>query len=196
MDDVEIIVVANGCTDEYVKNLGEPFNLIWENEQLGYTKAINLGLKAAKGDYIILLNDDVFLMPQSKNTWIDMLSQPFQDPNCGITGVGKFDWEGWSVIAFWCAMFPKNLIDKIGFLDEIFSPGHGEDIDFCIKAQSLGLKIISVPENMSDKKSGLFPIYHIGAATFPLGKNKTQLMKRADEILRQRYVKISEFALR
>ena len=49
---VEVIVVANGCVDhtrEYVESLGEPFKLIWMDEAAGYTKATNVGIKAATG---------------------------------------------------------------------------------------------------------------------------------------------------
>ena len=39
-EDVEIIVVANGCGDdgtkEYVESLGEPFKLLWFDEPIGF----------------------------------------------------------------------------------------------------------------------------------------------------------------
>lgn len=39
LTDLEVIVVANGCTDgtkEYVESLGDSFKLLWFDEPLGY----------------------------------------------------------------------------------------------------------------------------------------------------------------
>ena len=63
--DFDVIVVANGCTDETkeymlrVCNFDPRFKLIFVNEALGYTKATNLGIKAATGDFIILMNNNL-----------------------------------------------------------------------------------------------------------------------------------------
>lgn len=66
LSNVEVIVVANGCGDdgtkEYVESLGGPFKLIWFDNNLGYAKATNEGMKVAKGEYIILLNNDTKLL--------------------------------------------------------------------------------------------------------------------------------------
>ena len=48
LSQVEIIIVANGCTDntkEYVESLGSPFKLLWIDEPSGYTKSTNEGIK-------------------------------------------------------------------------------------------------------------------------------------------------------
>ena len=66
-------------------------------------------------------------------------------------------------------MIRKTVFDRIGLLDEIYSPGGGEDIDFCAKAQDAGFKYAVVPNRdvkFTFTNSGYFPIYHKGEGTF------------------------------
>lgn len=176
---LEVIVVANGCTDntrEYVNSLGYPYKLIWVDEAVGYTKATNLGINAATGEYVILMNNDVVLLDQPKNHWLNLMEQPFQnDASTGITGPIKFTWECYGVtreaMAFWLVMIRRDLFDKIGILDEIFSPGMGEDGDFCVRAAEAGYKSVAVPQNLAGHfDTGIvtyqFPVYHKGNGTF------------------------------
>jgi GT2 family glycosyltransferase len=46
---------------------------------------------------------------------------------------------------FFCAAFTRKLLEEIGYLDEQFSPGGGEDIDFCVRTQRLGKKLLQIP---------------------------------------------------
>ena len=70
----EVIVVANGAPEET-----RPMATLWFDNPLGYAKAVNAGIKAAKGDYIVLLNDDCVLLPQPVNLWIELLRRPFDE---------------------------------------------------------------------------------------------------------------------
>jgi glycosyltransferase involved in cell wall biosynthesis len=89
-DQIEVIVVANGCTDgteEYIRSLGEPFKLISLSKPAGYPRAVNTGLKLATGDYIVLLNNDTVILDSPKDAWLNILKEPFNlIPTCGITG--------------------------------------------------------------------------------------------------------------
>jgi len=174
LSDIEVIISANGCKDntkEYVESLGEPFKLVWNEDAIGYSRATNAGIEISKGDYILLLNNDVILLEQQKNTWIDMLLEPFKDSSVGITGPlkGPSSPAGRDFIIFFCCMIKREVFNKIGLLDIIFGVGGGEDTDFCIKAENIGYKTIQVPNQTlsSDEKFlvGGFPIYHKGEAT-------------------------------
>jgi N-acetylglucosaminyl-diphospho-decaprenol L-rhamnosyltransferase len=64
--DDEIILVDNGSTDASVKQVGAvyPAVLIVENGcNNGFAKACNQGLAAARGNYVLFLNNDAFLPP-------------------------------------------------------------------------------------------------------------------------------------
>lgn len=197
---VEVIVVANGCTDrtrEYVSSLGHPFKLVWLNDAAGYTKATNAGINEARGEYIILMNNDVILLEQPKNNWLALLEKPFSDPKTGITGPVKFKWDCYGVereaMAFWLVMIKADLFNKIGILDEIFSPGMGEDGDFCVRAAEAGYKSVAVPENVAGHfDTGIvtfqFPVYHVGNGTFADdNKSKDEVIQRNKVILDTRW---------
>lgn len=188
LSNTEIIVVANGCS-ESIRELAT----IWHDEPIGFTRAINEGLKASHGEYKILLNDDTVILA---NTWIPLLEKPFEDPAVGLTGPCKFHWDLGGItreaIGFWCVMFKQSLIDEIGYLDEVYSPGTGEDGDFCIKASLLGYKLISIPNNVSDKfGTGIsntgFPIYHVGNGAFGKMADKNEIIDRNNKILTERF---------
>lgn len=175
---VEVLVVANGCTDhthDWVRSLGAPFKLLEYEQPLGYTQATNLGIQAAQGQLIVLLNNDTQLLPQTKNQWLQMLEEPLQDTSVGITGpLELFDnYSNHHVMIFFCVMIRKQVFEHIGLLDEIYSPGGGEDIDFTIRAQQAGYGHVVVPAHTPtrwdpEKKTNTnyFPIWHKENKTF------------------------------
>jgi GT2 family glycosyltransferase/2-polyprenyl-3-methyl-5-hydroxy-6-metoxy-1,4-benzoquinol methylase len=177
LSNVEVIIVANGCTDgtrEYVESLGESFKLLWFDKPLGYARANNEGLKVASGEYIVLLNNDAFLLEQPVNQWLDMLEKPFKkDPTVGLTGPikGRSDPAGRDFIIFFCVMIKREVFDKLGLLDESFGVGGGEDTAFSIEAEKIGYKLVQVPDSPTEYNPdtklihGGFKIYHKGEAT-------------------------------
>jgi GT2 family glycosyltransferase len=85
---VEVIVVDNGSRDgtqKYVKSL-PVVTLIENGQNLGYAKAVNIGIRAAAPDAdIVLLNNDVELIEPD---WIDRLAiAASADPQLGVLGV-------------------------------------------------------------------------------------------------------------
>jgi beta-1,4-mannosyl-glycoprotein beta-1,4-N-acetylglucosaminyltransferase len=176
MSNVEVIVAANGCTDgtkAYVESLGSSFKLVWFDKALGYVKPTNAGMKLAEGEYVILLNNDTEILDRS---WISVLSAPFSNPKVGITGVRK-SWRSdiqSEYLLFFCAMIKREVISKIGYLDEEFGIGYHEDADYCKRAADQGYTLVEVPHDItySDKSPGnderlfLFPMVHKGGGTF------------------------------
>jgi GT2 family glycosyltransferase len=195
----EVIVVANGCTDgtlDYLKTLPPPFRHLVHEQPMGFTAAVNAGIREARGQYVCLLNNDTVLLPQAKNAWIELLIDPFKkDPKVGITGPVKFHWDLGGIerraIAFWCAMIPKRLFGELGLPDEAFSPGMGEDGDFSIKAEMAGYRLVQVPIDRDGEfgkgvADSSFPIFHLGSGTFR-DKDYSEVKKRNDAILLARY---------
>ena len=71
--DFEIILVDNGSTDgsaEFaVERYGEFVRIIRNKKNLGFTGGNNVGIQAARGEYIVLLNNDTWTAP----TWLEEL---------------------------------------------------------------------------------------------------------------------------
>ncbi len=73
----EVIIVDNNSQDGFDRFVQENYpnlNLIKNELNVGYTKAMNQGLRIAKGKYLVQLNPDVFLNPgtfQSLIAWMD-----------------------------------------------------------------------------------------------------------------------------
>lgn len=87
-DHVSVIAVDNGSTDgsvEYLRGLPR-LTLIENGQNLGYSRAVNIGIQAAAPNAdIVLLNNDVELV---ESDWLDRLSEvAASDPTIGVTGV-------------------------------------------------------------------------------------------------------------
>jgi len=81
---LEIIVVDNGSTDESYK-IAEKYvpriKLIRSRYNLGYSAGNNIGIKAAKGDYIFLPNNDATIHPECIS---ELVKAALSDPKIGF----------------------------------------------------------------------------------------------------------------
>jgi len=189
--DMEVVVVANGAPDstmELVRLMGDPFRLIISPSPLGYTKAVNVGVMAAHGEKVILMNDDLVVLDWwRKHDWVRALEAPFSDPSVVVTGAMKDRWsKDQYFLVFFLVMLRKDKMIELGLLDEAFSPGCGEDTDFCLKAQNAGYKIVQVPKDMDHWKTEM-PIWHAGHATISQCPEFEEVGKRNQKLLEQRY---------
>src|SRR5580693_5008786 len=89
----ELIVIDNGSTDHtdiYLAGVQDgasvPVTVISNTSNLGFPAAINQGLKAARGDYLVLLNNDAVVT----DGWLDQLvalaNMGRPDKNFGLVG--------------------------------------------------------------------------------------------------------------
>lgn len=114
----------------------------------GFTKTVNRGMRPARGD-VMILNDDIEWFCYG---WLDILQQALHsDRRWGIVGPsGKsstkpmcYGWAGQhgteivDHLPFWCVLVKRELIDKIGVLDEAFIH-YGSDNHYCRRAAANG----------------------------------------------------------
>jgi 2-polyprenyl-3-methyl-5-hydroxy-6-metoxy-1,4-benzoquinol methylase len=161
MTNVELVVSANGCKDntkaylDYLQTAVPNLQVVWSNEALGFPKAVNNGIKVAKGYKIVLLNNDTVLLDQPKNRWLDYLDVG------DISGV-LFNYSEITkrkFIVFFCAMIDKKVFNSIGLLNEEYKTGGCDDIEFCLKAEEAGFTLVDT------SNEGRFPIYHVAEGT-------------------------------
>jgi len=204
--DIELIISANGCTDntlEYLGNLKEKFNylrlgnnlkIVWDNNPLGYSKATNAGIKVATTDRIVLLNNDATLLSQNKHDWLTILNSGFDDSNCGISAVllkySEITKRNFGI--FFCVMIDRKVFNKIGLLNEDYGTGSNEDIEFCMEAELAGFSIAQPIKMVWSGEAmlhvGNFPIYHRGEGTV----HDPNLVQNWDQIFRNNELRLAK----
>lgn len=124
-----------------------------------FARNINIGVRAAGTDDVILLNDDALL----KTPWGFTAMQRIAEakPHVGIVAStcnnvgnlaqrprGRFESFGADMLraelrtlCFVCVLIPRRTIDAVGLLDERFI-GYGlDDDDYCLRVRNAGLKL-------------------------------------------------------
>ncbi|MDF1869044.1 MAG: glycosyltransferase [Phycisphaerales bacterium] len=172
---IELVIVDNASSDEtpaYLQDLNERedrVRVILNDENTGFAKGNNIGLKAAKGEYLILLNNDTIVTSGWIRTFVNHLRN---NPDIGLLGpvtnnIGNearvqtsYDNKedihqeafritrsragevfDMNVAAFFCCIFPRSVYEKVGLLDENFGRGFFEDDDYCQRVRQCGYRI-------------------------------------------------------
>ena len=74
----EVILIDNDSSDDSVKKIKEQFpqvTLVENDDNLGFGKANNQGMRMARGEYIFLLNSDVIVLEGGVQRLVDYLDQ-------------------------------------------------------------------------------------------------------------------------
>jgi GT2 family glycosyltransferase len=190
-DPYEVLVIDNGSTDgtaAYVRSLKDPrFRVLRNERNLGFARAINRGLEAARGKYAVWLNNDCFVTPSwldrlaaaiERAPWIGMVG-PYTNETSGIQMIsqgcevehlphyaeafalrnaGQMRWA--HRLTGFCLMQRTELARRIGGLDERFGLGCYEDLDYCLRVRQAGYEMF-VAEDVF--------VLHKGHATFDGG---------------------------
>ena len=117
-----------------------------------FSRNVNIGIQAANGDDVILLNDDALLKTPHGFTAMERIAAAH--PEYGVIAsvchnVGnRRQWpqkvglrEEPRMVCFVCVYIPRRTIETVGLLDERFV-GYGcDDDDYCLRVTRAGLKI-------------------------------------------------------
>jgi GT2 family glycosyltransferase len=90
----EILVVDNHSSDgsvEYIKPKFQQITLIENHENVGFSKANNQALKISKGRYVLLLNPDTLVQPETFIRCIEFMDSHHE---AGALGVKMIDGNG------------------------------------------------------------------------------------------------------
>jgi GT2 family glycosyltransferase len=82
----EVIVSDNGSTDGSVEKIRQQFPTVWVVENranLGFTKGNNVGIREARGEYVLILNPDTIIHEGSLDRWMKFADQ---HPEAGAFG--------------------------------------------------------------------------------------------------------------
>jgi GT2 family glycosyltransferase len=171
--DYEIIYVDDGSTDgtrEWLDSVAGPsIRVILHEKNLGYAAANNRGAAAARGEVLVLLNNDLVLLPG----WLPpMLQGLAQLPRSGVIGniqhnartgvldhrgvcrdwmgrprhdrrrhtlAGLRDYVRYPAVTAACCLVRTRHFREHGGFDVVYSNGC-EDIDFCLRLNRIGLR--------------------------------------------------------
>jgi len=183
----EIIVVDNGSADgtgEWlaaqpdIRTVSLPVNA-------GFPAACNRGLAEARGEALLLLNNDTVATPR----WLEQLLACLNsDGSIGAVGpvtnaasyytarpaayrsldemtafAERFNrsdparWEERLKLVGFCLLFKREAYERVGGLDERFSPGNFEDDDFCLRMRQAGFRCVLCADTF---------VHHEGSASF------------------------------
>lgn len=205
----EIVFVDNASSDGTVEYLTEMcenndhFSLIRNNENRGFAIGNNQGVKAAKGKYVLLLNNDVLVSHGWLSSMVEALEKhdkigmvgPMTNSISGLQRIINISYDvdtGFEPfasqvrhtnagnltprrrIAGFAMLMEKHLYDDVGGFDESFGSGNFEDDDFCLRVRARG-KAIMVDESTF--------IHHFGSQTFKAnGINYNQSLNKKSKI--------------
>jgi len=176
----EIIIVDDASTDESVSYIKKHFPQILTIEKAtnsGFATSVNLGVKAASGEILLLLNSDAI----PKKDFLAPLLSHFSDPAVFAVGCLDESVESEMVITrgrgiglfrqgfllhsrgevdkmstLWVnggsGAFKKEIWVKMGGLDEIYSPFYWEDIDLSYRALKSNYKILFEPKSIVEHR--------------------------------------------
>lgn len=193
----ELVFIDNGSSDGTVQWLNElqvqhpsRCKVIINDSNRGFAAGCNQGLKAAKGDYLLLLNNDVvvtkgwlagmlncfngrsdtgFVGPLTNNiSGLQRLPNSPSSPQNGLDLFAeklKIKFGGRRIyqrrIVGFCMLFSRELLNRVAYLDESFGSGNFEDDDYCLRAELEGFRNVI---------AGDVFIHHYGSASF-IGNN-------------------------
>jgi len=189
----EIITVDNHSTDgtaEWLKNQ-EDIRTIFNSKNVGFPKGCNQGMDIAQGDNILLLNNDVIVTPNWLSNLETCLYSSQDIGAVGVVTnscsnfqtipvhyksteemltfaekhnvSNKGQWEERLRLIGFCMLIKKEVVDKIGLLDERFSPGNFEDDDYSFRIRKAGYRLILCKDTF---------IHHFGSASFSKSQNE------------------------
>jgi hypothetical protein len=196
----EVIIVDNLSTDgsrDYLKTVVQEkgnWTLILNEQNLGFAAGNNVGMRAANGEYVVLLNNDTQVVPG----WLKNLIRPFATHRkLGLAGpvtnnigneakidISYRDKEEMierarqymtknnrkllfvGNVAFFCVAMSRRIIDEVGLLDEQFGIGFFEDDDYCHRVKKAGYDIAIVEDS--------FVHHHLSASFDKMGAKRRQ----------------------
>lgn len=203
----EIVVVDNGSTDgtaEYLREVAtrpgpERVAVVPGEPNLSFAAAVNRGLAAARGEFLVLLNNDAVVAPD----WLDgLLAHAVADwPKVGLVGPSsngapapqfvpaaysdedlsgldafaaahrathRGQWLDFPRATGFCLLVRREVLDRVGPLDEGYATGFFEDDDLCAAARKAGYAVRIARDVY---------VHHYGGRTFrALGLDTAELL--------------------
>ncbi|SFA97064.1 glycosyltransferase family 2 protein [Clostridium frigidicarnis] len=205
-DEYELIIVDNNSSDGTIEWIKEQQDIkyILNKENLGFPTACNQGIEIAEKNDILLLNNDIIV---TTNWLENLKTCLYSDKTIGAVGaitnscsnfqaigaiydIGNLNdfakrvnisnekmWEERLRLIGFCMLIKREVLDRVGLLDERFSPGNFEDDDYSLRIRKAGYRLMLCKDVY---------IHHFGSVSFGKGREKL------NELLQTNYNKFQE----
>lgn len=179
--EAEVIVVDGASTDGSADAVRERFPSVkvLEYPNYGWGHSNNRGVAAARGDYILLMNSDLFITQEAIETMQDRLAWDTRLGGVGATLLnedgsrqrvfGVTYWPNWSrmtsprrvkILSGACLMTRRHVLERAGGFDEnLFL--YNEEYDWCERVRNAGYDLELLPARVT----------HVGGASTPKSPN-------------------------
>jgi len=183
----EVVVVDDASPDDTIERLRKVrgVRVVHLDHNVGFVGACNAGIEAARGEYVVLLNNDTRVEPG----WLVPLVETVSEPGVGLVGsrlqypdgrlqeaggiifsdgsgwnYGKFDDPESPAYAYrrdvdYCSgasiIVRKTVLDELGNLDTRFAPAYYEDTDLAFGVRELGLRVVYEPRSIVIHDEGI-----------------------------------------
>ena len=195
----ELIVVENASQDGSAEWLREQQDIrtIFNKKNVGFPKGCNQGMEVAQGDDILLLNSDTIvtahwlenlkkaLYSREKVGAVGCITNACSNlQSIGVSYksveemldfAAKFNhsnprlWERRLRLIGFCMLVKREVYQKIGGLDERFSPGNYEDDDYSLRIWQAGYELLLCRDTF---------IHHFGSASFQNDENPEKAKRK------------------
>lgn len=153
--------------------------IIRNKENLGWVKSVNCGIAASSAEYVCIMNNDTL----ATDGWLkEMTAVSEKAPDIGLVNPewekperlsvedyanrlkkfsGEFIETDWA--RGFCFLVKREVINRIGGLDEAYSPGYYDDCDYSVRALRAGFRPV---------RAKAAYVYHYRNATHDTTLNK------------------------
>jgi GT2 family glycosyltransferase len=172
------VIIADDCSTDETANIAQyvtGVTVVRQEQNQRFLKNCNSAAEKARGDFLLLLNNDTTVT----EGWLAPLLKTLDAPDVGIVGpkllfpngklqeAGGIIWDdasGWNYgraddssrpqynyvretdyVSGAALMIRRSLWQELGGFDETFVPAYYEDTDLCFSARAAGYKVVYQP---------------------------------------------------
>jgi O-antigen biosynthesis protein len=174
------IILADDCSDDnsvsFAKKLQKKYpklKLVAHKKNFGFGANSNDAVKKAKGDLVVLLNNDILPHPKYITNTLKHFSNSdvfgvgfaelghenwarffwkngYLQHEPGIKNINKVHISGW--VSGGSSIIRKSLFEKLGGFDPVYKPFYSEDLDLGFRAWKSGYTLLWEPKSVVEHK--------------------------------------------